>query len=436
MDLMRAELQVVSQFHGLNGAVEEVASVLHIRADAQLLVAIRFVQPVLSLNVVSLFLAIVEERGGETDGSLAKTTRCPKRSEKRLELVFLLSVEIDLEAFYILQRAELGLAIGRLEVVVVAIDIDYRVESPILRGSPTEVGLIVEEIRLVFALRFERAEHILIRLITQAVAERELLLSVAHIDVCAKQTGCNGSLEAFGMRISDVEHRGHSVAILRLETACREVDLLHHIAIDDGKSLLLPTADEHRPVNLHTIDVDAVLVERTAAHIILARKLVMGADASLRGNKFLYRIAARGRHSLEVFRVEFLHRPHLPSRLSNSHFGHFLAALSHHNVESEVAFRLLQDTLASLVANHAVNHHHTIGSMEGEVVLSVQRSRRAKRLTFYAYLTQRHRVLALVDNPSLQVNLRSIRLLFVLSRHIHNAPKERQKKQYETFHLI
>ena len=193
---------------------------------------------------------------------------------------------------------------------------------------------------------------------------------------------------------------------------------------------MLTATDEHRPVNLHTIDVDAVLVERTTTDIVLTAQLVMSADTSLRGNKLFYCVAACRGHSLQVLLVELLHRTHLPSRLCYSYFGELFSALSHHDVERKIALRLLQDALSCLVAYHGVNDHYTIGSVEGEVVLPVERSSCAKRLAFDANLTQRHGVVAVIYNPSLQVHLSGIGLLlFLLSRYIHNAPKERQKKQ-------
>ena len=268
---MGAELEVVGELHALDGAVEEVAGMFHIGTDSQLLVAIRLVQPVLSLDVVGLFLTIAEERCGEAEGSFAQHASSTNGSEECLELVFLLAVEIDLEALHVFQCSELGLAVGRLEVIVVSIDIDDSVECPILCGCPAEVSLVVEEVRLVLALRLETAQHILVGLVAQAVGEGELLFAIADINICAKQAGSNRGLELFGMGVGDVKHAGHLVAILCLETASREVNLLHHVAVDDGKSLLLSAIDEHGAVYLYAIDIDAVFVERATAYVVLAR---------------------------------------------------------------------------------------------------------------------------------------------------------------------
>jgi len=63
------------------------------------------------------------------------------------------------------------------------------------------------------------------------------------------------------MGVCDVEYAGHAVAVLGFESSCREVNLLDHVAVDDGESFLLSAADEHRTIDFHAIDIDAVLVE-------------------------------------------------------------------------------------------------------------------------------------------------------------------------------
>ena len=430
--------QVVGELHGLHRGVEVVAGVLHVGTDAELLVAVRLVEPVLALDIVGLLLAVVEGGCGKADGTrFPKSACCPNGAEEGAELVFLLTVEIDFEGLHILQRAEVRLAVGRGEVVVVAVDIDDGVEGPVLRGCPSHIGLIVEEVGLVLALCLKAAQQVLVRLVAEAVAEGELFVAVAHIDACSEQACCDGGFQALGVAVGDVEHAGHLVAVLGLEAACREVDFLHHIAVDDGESFLLTAADEHGTIYLYTVDIDAVLVERTAADVILAGELVVGADARLGGDKLLDGIAARAGHTLQVLLVELLHRTHLSACLGNGHFSHFLAALAHHDVECQVALGLLQDALSCLVAYHAIDDNDAVRRLKRELVLAVERGGRTERLAFDADLTQRNRVLTLVNNLALQVHLGRVRLLLLfLCRCVHDAPKERQKKQYETSHHI
>ena len=160
------------------------------------------------------------------------------------------------------------------------------------------------------------------------------------------------------------------------------------VAVDDRKTLLLAAAYEHGTIHLHTIYVNTVLVERTASHVVLTAQLVVCAHAGLRCHKFLYGIAAGTGHSFKVFFVEFLHGPHLPACFGNSDFCHFFATLLHDDIERQVTLWLLEDTFPCLISNHAVDDHNTVGSVEGEIILSVNRSRSAKRLPFDADLTQ------------------------------------------------
>ena len=95
--------------------------------------------------------------------------------------------------------------------------------------------------------------------------------------------------------VGDVQHTRHFVAVLGFETSCREVDLLHHIAVDDGQTLLLTTADEQGTIDLDTIDVHEIFVERTASNVVLAREFVVRRYSGLRGNQFLYGISRGGR---------------------------------------------------------------------------------------------------------------------------------------------
>lgn len=76
-----------------------------------------------------------------------------KVSEKCLEPVFLLSVEIHLEGLGVLQRTKRCLAVFRLELIVVVGDVAYKLKEPSLRRLVGQVGLIVQERRLVLSLR-------------------------------------------------------------------------------------------------------------------------------------------------------------------------------------------------------------------------------------------------------------------------------------------
>ena len=87
------------------------------------------VEPILPLDVVGFLFPVVESRCSKCQRTgIAKVACSTNSAEERLELVFLLAVEVHLETLYILQCAELRLAVCRLKVVVVAVDIGNGIE--------------------------------------------------------------------------------------------------------------------------------------------------------------------------------------------------------------------------------------------------------------------------------------------------------------------
>ena len=229
------------------------------------------------------------------------------------------------------------------------------------------------------------------------------------------------------MGVGDVEHTRHAVAVTCLEAAGREVNLLHHVAVDDREALLLSAADEHGAVDLYAVDIDAVLVEGAATDVVLARQLVVCADARLRGHKLFHGVSARARHAFEVLLVQFLHRAHLSSRLGHGDFCHLLTAFVHHDVERQSALRLSEYASARLEAHHVVEHHHAVGRMEREAVLPVETGRRAEGLSLDAHLAEGDGVLIVVRHLSLQEHLGRVGLFFGLRfRHrLHFALRPR-----------
>jgi hypothetical protein len=81
-----------------------------------------------------------------------------------------------------------------------------------------------------------------------------------------------------GTAVDDVENGGHAVAIGGVESAWREKEVVDKVGIDDAHALLLAAADELRTVDFNAIDIDKVLVERTATDRILGGEFVVGAD--------------------------------------------------------------------------------------------------------------------------------------------------------------
>ena len=218
---MLLRLVLEEQFCACHIGLQIVACMLEIGAHPQVLACLRLCEPVLSLNVVGLLLFCVEGRCYERQrGLVGEMARYVERAEECAEDVFLLTVEIDAERLHALHRSKLCLAVRWLKVVMVVGDVAHQAYCPSLVGRVDEVRLIVEVAGLVFALRLQRTEHILVCLVAQTVAPRQLLVAEPHIGACAEHTGCCCGFKAFGALVGYVESRRHLVAIFCFEAAC------------------------------------------------------------------------------------------------------------------------------------------------------------------------------------------------------------------------
>ena len=59
--------------------------------------------------------------------------------------------------------------------------VTHQLQSPALVRLIREISLIIQEIRIILALRLKRTEQIAVGLIAQAVAPREFLVAHTHI---------------------------------------------------------------------------------------------------------------------------------------------------------------------------------------------------------------------------------------------------------------
>ena len=411
LQVVAGEGEAVGGLHVGRAAVEEVACVLHVGAHAQLLVPVRLVEPVLSLDVVGFLLPGAECRCREAHAAcLACLAGEAEGAEEGAEEVALLSVEVYAEVLHVLHRAEAGLAAGGLEAVVVLADVGDGVHGPVLGGRPAGVGLVVQESRLVLALGLQAAQHVLVGLVAHAVAEGDLPVAVARVHVGTEQAGLHAGLVPLGAGVGDVEHAAHPVAVLGLEAARAEVHLLHHVAVYHREALLLAAADEQGAVDLPPVDVHAVLVERSAAHVVLAGELVVGAHAGLRGHELLHGVARGAGHAPEVLGAEFLRGAHLAARVGHHHLLHLLAAALHDHVEREPALRLPEHAPLFLESHHAEGDDHAVGRVEREAVLPVHVGR-GGRQPAGAHHAEGHGVALLVHHAPLQVDARRVRPL-------------------------
>ena len=172
--LMVLGLVFQHQFEALNICLQIVAGVLEIGSYGQILASLGLRQPVLPLNVELFLLARVISRSQKADvGVSVKVMRQVERAEIGAEQVFFFTIEIHFECLYVLQGSERGLAVVRLEIVVVVRDVADEVDGPTFVGRETQIGLIVKEIRIVFAFLLKRTEQIACGLVAHARQPRK-----------------------------------------------------------------------------------------------------------------------------------------------------------------------------------------------------------------------------------------------------------------------
>ena len=68
-------------------------------------------------------------------------------------------------------------------------DVAYEVDVPALVGGEGDVGLIVQEVGLVFTFRLQRPQQVAVGLVAQSVTHGEFLVAVAQEGAAAQQRG-------------------------------------------------------------------------------------------------------------------------------------------------------------------------------------------------------------------------------------------------------
>ena len=122
----------------------------------------------------------------------------------------------------------------------------------------------------------------------------------------------------------DIEHTGHLIAVLRTESACREAHIIHHLGIDEAQTFLLAATDQQGTVHLDAVDIDLVLVETTATHVVLTTQFVVLVHAGKGDQYTLYRTTGSIRHQPCRAGIYLVHRP---GRMLHSAHFHFLYPL-------------------------------------------------------------------------------------------------------------
>ena len=188
--MVRINLVLSAKSDAHNVGLKVVAGMFHIGGYAEINIAFHLIQPILADDVVGLAFVGVIGRGVEAERA-ARVGRVTEvvRAEERLETVLLFAGKIDIQVVYFGQRAERGAAVVWDEVVLVLRDVADESHAPACRGTPMEVGLVVNKGRVVLAVCVERAKQVFAGFITDAVRQAKTSVPIAHVGVGAEQTG-------------------------------------------------------------------------------------------------------------------------------------------------------------------------------------------------------------------------------------------------------
>ena len=345
---------------------------LEIFADGRTVVFAIVLQPVFAADVKGLTFLCLE--GGELEREFVLLVEVMSERgspEESMELVFLHSIEIDVELFNILRRTETCVAVGRCEVVVVQRNHTHEVKGPPLVRTPGYVGLVIQVLRFVFTFGVECVQKIGSRLVAHAMKHGELVCPVPSIGTGTQQAGSDGSFETFDLLILNVKHAGHLLAVFCLETASRETYTLHKVGVDDAETFLLSGTDEQRTIDFDAIDIDGVFVERTTTDIVLRTHLVVCAHTSLCGDHLLNARTRGIAHVANVFDRHIGHRVGLSSDFGHIHLTQFNSVGEQHDVERHSIGRILQHPFACLIAKHGKHNYHTISRFARKAIASL-----------------------------------------------------------------
>ena len=127
---------------------------LHIGSHAQILTRLRLREPILTLDIVAFLLIGIERGVDQRQMRVVGEMACDvQRTEICAEQVLLPSVEIHAERLHILHRTELRLTVLRIKLIMIIGNITNQLDTPSLVGLIGEVGLVIEEVRLILTLR-------------------------------------------------------------------------------------------------------------------------------------------------------------------------------------------------------------------------------------------------------------------------------------------
>ncbi len=212
---------------------------------------------------------------GEVRGDTPLVVGAPigaEGTQQRAVAVLLLTVEIDVQFLHTSRQS----AAERCRATFghKAVDVggnhsqhaEFQAVVDLIASQRLEIGIVGG----VAALGFETSQDIAVAV---AAETRCIGPTLPHPALdrgrSPQETDAGRAFEFAGTDVGDVKYRREFVAIGGVESSRREKDMFHQVGIDDAHALLLPAAYQHRPEDLDIVDVDEVLVERTATHGIL-----------------------------------------------------------------------------------------------------------------------------------------------------------------------
>ena len=132
-------------------------------------------------------------------------------------------------------------------------------------------------------------------------------VAVPYIDLSTQQTGAEAGFKSLRTLVGDIQNGRHLIAVLRIITAGRELHILNHLRIHKTQSLLLTGANQQRTMDLYAVDINRILVECTAANVILRTQFVVLMHTGKSNQQALYRTACSIRHDARSTCIDVIH---------------------------------------------------------------------------------------------------------------------------------
>ena len=226
----------------------------------------------------------------------------------------------------------------------------------------------------------------------------ELAGILSESEATAHKAESYGALEGLRLAVGDVERRRHLVGVAGRKSSRRELDVAYHIGIDDAETLLLAAPHELWTVDLHSVDVDGILVKRSASDGILRAHLVAAVHARHRGE---HRLHAASRHvgrQLVALGVESLHAVDVVSESGHLHLGELSVFGIHPDVDGQLPLGLDELMVDGLEADAAEYDVDGVAGSHRQLIETLKVGVGADRGAGYPHGGEFHRLVLVVDH--------------------------------------